>query len=44
MENKKQFLIPQAEIIHFISEDIITTSDVGGGNVATLPEYDPNNP
>lgn len=44
MENKKQFLIPQAEIVHFISEDIITTSDVGGGNVSTLPEYDPNNP
>lgn len=44
MENKKQFLIPQAEIVRFNSEDIIVTSDVGGANANTLPEYDPNNP
>lgn len=44
MENKKQFLLPQAEIIRFNAEDIIVTSDVGGANANTLPEYDPNNP
>lgn len=44
MENKKQFLIPQAEIVRFNSEDVIVTSDVGGANANTIPEYDPNNP
>lgn len=39
MENKKQFLIPQAEIIRFTSEDIITTSDIGWKPVDEIPEW-----
>ena len=44
MEKEKKFILPEAEIIRFSCEDIIVTSDVGGANANTLPEYDPNNP
>lgn len=41
MENKKQFLIPKAEIVCFDNEDIIVTSDLGGKSVGEIPEWPP---
>ena len=43
MDNKKQFSIPQAEVVRFNSEDIIVTSDVGGKTVGEIPEWPPQN-
>lgn len=43
MENEKKFAQPEAIIIKFsesdIYTDIIQTSDVGGENAGTIPEW-----
>lgn len=44
MNKEKKFLIPEAEIIVFPSEDIIVTSDVGEKNAGEIPEWPPVNP
>ena len=41
MEKEKKYLIPEAEIVCFNYDDIILTSDVGGENVGTIPEWPP---
>ena len=41
MEKEKKYLIPEIEIVCFDNNDIILTSDVGGGNVGEIPEWPP---
>lgn len=43
MKKEKKFQIPEVEIIAFIDDDIITTSDVDGGwNDMSIPPYPGN--
>ena len=43
MAKERKFLNPEAEVVCFYNEDIILTSDVGGGDVSAVPEWPPQN-
>lgn len=39
MTKEKKFSNPEVEIIRFYDEDIIVTSDLGGGNISGVPQW-----
>ena len=40
MKKEKKYLIPQADIVNFQLDDIITDS-IGGGDDMSMPPYNP---